>query len=295
MSDEILDRSGGAAGSRPAIVGDVVFGDMASPVAVCTLASRTMLAKLAGRPEIAVAGRVFTENVGIEKMVQNLAAFESVRFLIVCGRETRHKVGQTILALHKSGLDAQARVVGSDAPEPIMPNLTEHQLRAFQARITVVDMMDVTDAEAVVERARALSESPASDPPASSDPADSPAGRGTVERIVAARDPIETWIYDSVGYFLVFVDRTNRLLRVEQYTSDHRQVRIIEGANAEEICHTIVRLAQVTLLAHAAYLGRELAKAETALRLGLPYEQDRPLASPAQGAANPPAGTEGGA
>src|SRR5215207_3786834 len=116
MSDEQCEGASEAASDRPAIVGDVVFGDMASPVAVCTLASRSMLARLAGRSEIAVAGRVYTENVGIERMVQNLAAFDSVRFLIVCGRETRHKVGQTILALHSSGLDADARVIGSDAP-----------------------------------------------------------------------------------------------------------------------------------------------------------------------------------
>lgn len=295
MTDELTDGTVDVGGDRPAIVGDVVFGDMESPVAVCTLASRSMLAKLAGRPEIAVAGRVFTENVGIERMVQNLAAFESVRFLIVCGRETRHNVGQTILALHTSGLDADSRVIGSDAPEPIMPNLTAQQVRAFQVRITVVDMMGVTDAEAVVERARALAESPAPESAPRSQAERSPVGTVAVERIVATRDPVEAWIYDPVGYFLVFVDGTRRLLRVEQYTPEHRQVRVIEGTTAEEICHTIVRLEQVTLLAHAAYLGRELAKAETALRLGLPYEQDRSVGSLASGGAGSPASTEGGA
>jgi len=104
--------------AHPAIVGDVVFGGAASPVAICTLGSRALLPALAGRPEIAVAGRVFTENVGVERMIQNLAAFASVRYLIVCGRETSHGVGQTILALHRHGLDAQGRVIGSDAPEP---------------------------------------------------------------------------------------------------------------------------------------------------------------------------------
>ena len=69
----------------------MVFGGTDSPVAVCTLASRALLPVLAGRPEIAVAGRVYTENVGIERMVQNLAAFATVRFLIVCGRESPHR------------------------------------------------------------------------------------------------------------------------------------------------------------------------------------------------------------
>src|SRR5688572_2681573 len=148
----------------PAIVGDVVFGNMESPVAICTLGSRALLPELAGRPEIAVAGRVFTENVGVERMVQNLAEFGSVRFLIVCGRETRHRVGQTILALHRSGLDADLRVIGSDAPEPIMPSLTPAQLRSFQGRIAVVDMIGVVDAEEIVARARVLATLPATGP-----------------------------------------------------------------------------------------------------------------------------------
>lgn len=33
----------------------------------------------------------------------------------------------------------------------------------------------------------------------------------------------------------------------------------------------------VNELSHVGYLGMELAKAETALRLGLGYEQDKPL------------------
>ena len=295
MADEMIDATQDADSSRPAIVGDVVFGDMASPVAVCTLASRSMLAKLAGRPEVAVAGRVYTENVGIEKMIQNLAAFESVRFLIVCGRETRHKVGQTILALHRSGIDADARVIGSDAPEPVMPNLTADQLRTFQRRVTVVDMIEVIDAEAVIERARVLSQTSLRPTELGSEADGQPVERGSVEQIVATRDPVEAWIYDPVGYFLVFVDQAHRLLRVEQYTQGHRQIRNIWGANAEEICHTIVRLGQVTLLAHAAYLGRELAKAETALRLGLPYEQDRSLGTLHGGGSGSPAIAEGGA
>ena len=150
-------------------------------------------------------------------MVQNLAAFESVRFLIVCGRETSHGVGQTILALHRIGLDAAGRVIGSDAPEPIMPNLTADQLRAFQQRITVVDMIGVVDAEPRSSsgpgrwRRHPLQIQP-NRPNADRRP-DEP-----VEVVVATRDPSTAWKYDPVGYFLVFVDRARRLLRVEHRT-----------------------------------------------------------------------------
>ena len=50
----------------------------------------------------------------------------------------------------------------------------------------------------------------------------------------------------------------------------------------------------MTLLAHAAYLGRELAKAETALALGLEYDQDRPLTRPGDDAERSGGRREGG-
>ena len=278
MADQLPD-SADAPDAHPAIVGDVVFGGAESPVAVCTLGSRALLPALAGRPEIAVAGRVFTENVGVERMIQNLAAFESVRFLIVCGRETSHGVGQTILALHRHGLDANRRVIGTEAPEPLMPNLTAEQLLEFQQRIAVVDMIGVVDAEQIVERAGALA---ALDVPAPAAPSPATGPADAVELVASSRDPASAWEYDPVGYFLVFVDRARRLLRVEHRSAEHRLRTVFEGRRAEELCHTIVRRGDVTLLAHAAYLGRELAKAETALEFGLEYDQDRPLARPTE-------------
>ena len=261
----------------PPIVGDVVFGDMASPVALCTLGSRSLLPMLAGRPEIAVAGRVFTENVGVERMIQNLVGMVSLRYLIVCGRETQHYVGQTILALHAHGVDAAGRVIGSEATEPMLPNLQFDQLQAFQQRIQVIDMIGETDAAAIMERARTMTAATPTVRKQQDGPAAAPDEAESVERIAATRDPQSAWEYDPVGYFLVFVDRHNMRIRAEQYSQEHQLLRIIEGAGAEEIGHTIVRLGLVTVLAHATYLGRELARAETALKLGLDYEQDRPL------------------
>ena len=46
------------------------------------------------------------------------------------------------------------------------------------------------------------------------------------------------------------------------------------GRNAESLCHTIVRENLVSRMEHAAYLGREIQKAQIALNSGLNYEQD---------------------
>jgi hypothetical protein len=49
----------------------------------------------------------------------------------------------------------------------------------------------------------------------------------------------------------------------------------------------LIRERLVSQLSHAGYLGAELAKAESALRLGLRYAQDRPLRSDAEGETPP--------
>lgn len=48
----------------------------------------------------------------------------------------------------------------------------------------------------------------------------------------------------------------------------------IAGLTAKEVLDTIIRLGLVSRLDHAAYLGRELMKAELALKLGRSYSQD---------------------
>jgi tetrahydromethanopterin S-methyltransferase subunit A len=268
--------------------GDFVLGDPESPIAVCTLATRTLLPKLAGRPEIAIAGRVFTENVGVERMVRNLLAMPGLSALILCGRESRHRVGETILCLHRDGLDGAGRVVGSQAPEPFMPNLGRTDLRRFQDRFSVIDLVGELSVDAILARARAcLGERPrpgatadrsaVEGPPTELLPAEASAVTRSVERLVASPDPPEAWRYDPSGFFLIFPARDRGILLVEQYDRGRTLLRVIEGRTATELCHTLVRHGLVQELAHAAYLGRELARAEDALRLGLHYEQDSPL------------------
>jgi tetrahydromethanopterin S-methyltransferase subunit A len=66
-------------------------------------------------------------------------------------------------------------------------------------------------------------------------------------------------------------------VRLEHYDREYKLLHVLEGSRAEDLCHAAIRMDLLTELAHAAYLGRELARAEAALRLGLQYEQDSPL------------------
>ncbi len=50
---------------------------------------------------------------------------------------------------------------------------------------------------------------------------------------------------------------------------------VVEGKQAGDLAATVLREKLVTRLDHAAYLGRELTRAEIALKEGTPYNQDR--------------------
>ncbi len=84
------------------------------------------------------------------------------------------------------------------------------------------------------------------------------------------------WHLDPAGSFNIelaedeIIDMTLHRGRVIARNGDS----IIAGSTAKEILDTIIKIGQVSTIEHAAYLGRELMKAEIALRLGRSYSQD---------------------
>jgi tetrahydromethanopterin S-methyltransferase subunit A len=64
------------------------------------------------------------------------------------------------------------------------------------------------------------------------------------------------------------------LLSLEHYTNDGWLGALVEGHTAAELYTPAVERGLVSRLDHAAYLGRELARAEHALAAGTRYVQD---------------------
>lgn len=85
--------------------------------------------------------------------------------------------------------------------------------------------------------------------------------------------------HDPKGCFRILLDRRARkicLIYYSRYDMSHADL-MVRGDSAEQIYRHAVKLGLVSLLDHAAYLGDELRKAETALLTGKNYVQDRPL------------------
>ena len=90
---------------------------------------------------------------------------------------------------------------------------------------------------------------------------------------IAARAP-ETVRLDKAGYFVIIPQHVQQVILVEHYDYDNRLLRVFEGKDARALYHTIVAGGWVSELSHAAYLGKELTRAQAALESGLPYVQD---------------------
>jgi len=94
-------------------------------------------------------------------------------------------------------------------------------------------------------------------------------------------------VKDPSGFFTIFVDKPRKEIVVEFYEQVLKEKSdkvatgklglVVCGTSAEAICHTIAREELVSRFDHAAYLGRELQKAEIALRNKLDYTQDEEL------------------
>lgn len=124
----------------------------------------------------------------------------------------------------------------------------------------------------------------------------------TLETIAAIDDQLSKRHIDldPGGYFIIYLDQQAKLIHAKHFTNiinerglavdpetgkpipvrgkvERTHTTVFSGRTAKELCVKIFEETQpcpVTFLDHAAYLGRELVRAELALVSGQEYVQD---------------------
>jgi tetrahydromethanopterin S-methyltransferase subunit A len=268
--------------SWPVVAGEYVALCNGSdcPVAVSTLASTQLVDDLerlqpAG---LCIVGKTETENIGVDKVIKNIVANPMIRYLIVAGRDPDgHRSGQTLLALANNGVDEQMRVLGSIGKRPILRNVTRDEVVAFRNQVQVVDLIGCEDTDKLVATIKELS---AVGAPSQADACACGGACSTAERpialtpdVIEAR-PAERVEMDRAGYFVIIPHPKRHVITVEHYAYDNQLQHVVEGTNSRDLYSTIIGAGWVSQLSHAAYLGRELGRAEFSLRHSLPYVQD---------------------
>ncbi len=134
-------------------------GNPDSGLAVCTLSSMNLLKTLASSDtmnSISIAGRLLSENKGIDSVLRHLDGNPRITVLLVCGRDVwGHKAGHSLSELHRNGTDGNGRIVGSTSPDPYI-TVPKHMIEHFQKDVTIVDMTGQTDLEQIREEIKRL-------------------------------------------------------------------------------------------------------------------------------------------
>jgi tetrahydromethanopterin S-methyltransferase subunit A len=257
----------------PPLPGDYQVIRFQAPVAVCTLNSDHLIKELAStrQENLAIVGSLHTENLGIEHLIRNILGNPHIRFLIICGEDTRkaigHLPGQSLLALVQNGLDGKMRIIGAKGKRPLLKNIAFEQVEAFRNQVHVIDQIGNSELSPILELISVT---------ANNDPgpfADAPTDTHSIS-IEAADEPHKLEL-DPSGYFVVYPDRSRQRLTLEHYTNNGVLTRIFTATSATALYTRIIEAKLISRLDHAAYLGRELARAEQALQSGGDYVQDR--------------------
>jgi len=103
----------------------------------------------------ALSGTVQTPNIGFEKLIWNIVGNPNIRFLVLGGPESEgHATGAALKALFANGIDEQSRIIGSDAPFPVLYNIPRPVVDRFLDQVTLVDCQ-FQDAATLREAVRA--------------------------------------------------------------------------------------------------------------------------------------------
>jgi tetrahydromethanopterin S-methyltransferase subunit A len=250
-----------------------------APVAVCTLTDDALTTTIASwaDPAIAIVGTMFTENLGIERLIENVLANPNIRFVIVCGNDSGqqigHLAGQSLVALSRNGIDERRKIIGARGKRPRMQNLTNDAIEHFRRTVEVIELVGISDlrliGNTIMESARRNA---------------GPAPAFTSQRVVPhiRRAVPERMVSDPSGYFVVYPDRAQRRLLLEHYHNNGVLNLVIEGTRLAALYMTAIEHGLLSRLDHACYLGKELARAERSLLNGEPYVQDAAPERPTQ-------------
>ncbi len=255
----------------PPLAGDYTVLRYTAPVAVCTLGDSDLAAAVTAQagPQVAITGTLTTENLGIERLVRNTITNPRLRFVIVAGPEVEQRIGHhpggSLLALAASGTNDQGRIIGAPGRRPRLRNVTPAEIAHFRTYVEVVDLVGARDPAAILA---AAGQCAARDP----GPAPEPPGGQAVPVQQAA--PAPRAIADPAGYLIIHADPARQQLVIEHYRNDGLLTTVTESGNATDGYTSVLAAGLVSRLDHAAYLGRELTRAEHALRAGTRYRQD---------------------
>ena len=131
------------------------IGNDNSSICICTLSSIKLLKEIKNSEiinKVAIVGRLFTENKGIDSIIKYVNQNKKIKTIIVCGKEVwGHKSGHSLFELHKNGVNNNNRIINSTSPDPFL-TVSESEIKYFQKEITLVNLIDKTNMKLIINQ-----------------------------------------------------------------------------------------------------------------------------------------------
>jgi len=131
---------------------ELYFGNKTSTLAICTLASISLLKKLSESAimnQIAVVGRLFSENSGIESLIKYVNSNKNIKTIILCGEEVDgHLAGHSLIKLMNFGTDLKGYIIDSNSPYPKLC-LHKNEIEKFRNQVRIINRIGVTDPDKI--------------------------------------------------------------------------------------------------------------------------------------------------
>lgn len=260
----------------PVEKGEYFLGNETSAVAVCTIANTKLPERIHTKmsDKIAIAGFCETENIGIEKVIKNIISNSHIRYLILCGEESGlemmgHLSGQAILSLYKNGINEKGRIIGAKGKRPVLKNVDSEQVKQFKSQIELVNLAGSVSMDEIENAIHICGAK------------HTPRFEGkpvpvVTNNLITVQNP-QRLVLDKKGFFVILPQKGENKIYIEYYANSGKLLHTIVGSDAPSIYYTIIEKGFVSKLDHAAYLGKELAKAEYYLKYDIPYTQDKAL------------------
>jgi len=262
----------------PIFSGNYQVINLKGQIAVCTLTSDYFDSAITHCNNVAIVGKVFTPNLGIEKIIQNTISNPKIRYLVLCGKDSPvFHVGQAIQCLFRHGINAQKRIKNAVGHFPVLNNISEEEINIFIKQVELIDCIEEKEPEIICKKIRQIEFKK-----------ETYEGKEIIknEKNITEEEtfiPLKTGgkriplDYDEKGFFVITPDLNKREITVKHYYKDNQPGYIIKGHSSESILLAILEKNLVSQMSHAGYLGAELIKAEMALKLNLKYTQDQSL------------------
>lgn len=125
----------------------------AKELAICTLSSMGLLEEISKSDvmnEVAIAGRLLSENRGIDMIIRFAIEHPDLKRVIVCGKEVKgHRAGQALLALARNGIDNKGRILGALGPYPVLKSQAK-DVDIFRRQVEITDMIGTVDIHTLI-------------------------------------------------------------------------------------------------------------------------------------------------